>query len=36
MELWDGYLVDGTLANRDLVRGEPIPQSLRHALSDRV
>ena len=30
MEIWDGYWMDGTLANRDLVRGEPIPQGLYH------
>ena len=30
MEIWDGYRRDGTLANRDLVRGEPIPQGLYH------
>lgn len=34
MELWDGYLVDGTLANRDLVRGEPIPQGLYHLVCE--
>lgn len=34
MELWDGYFVDGTLANRDLVRGEPIPHGLYHLVSD--
>ena len=34
MELWDGYLVDGTLAGRDLVRGEPIPQGLYHLVSE--
>ena len=28
MEIWDGYLIDGTLANHDLVRGEPIPKGL--------
>ena len=27
MELWDAYYQDGTLANRDLVRGEPIPEA---------
>ena len=25
MEIWDAYYPDGTLAGRDLVRGEPIP-----------
>lgn len=34
MEIWDGYLFDGTLAKRDLVRGEPIPQGLYHLESD--
>ena len=28
MEIWDGYLEDETLANQDLVRGEPIPEGL--------
>ena len=34
MEIWDGYLKDGTLANRDLVRGEPIPKGLYHLVSE--
>ena len=34
MEIWDGYLKDGTLANCDLVRGEPIPQGLYHLVSE--
>ena len=34
MELWDGYLVDGTLANRDLIRGEPIPPGLYHLVCE--
>ena len=34
MEIWDGYLIDGTLANRDLVRGEPIPPGLYHIVSE--
>lgn len=34
MEIWDGYLKDGTLANRDLIRGEPIPQGLYHLVSE--
>ena len=34
MELWDAYLPDGTLAGRDLVRGEPIPEGLRHLVSE--
>ena len=28
MEIWDGYLSDGTRAGVDLVRGEPIPDGL--------
>ena len=28
MEIWDGYLADGTLAGIDLVRGEPIPDGI--------
>ena len=34
MELWDGYLKDGTLANVDLVRGEPIPDGLYHLVCE--
>jgi len=34
MEIWDGYLIDGTQANRDLVRGEPIPPGLYHLVSE--
>lgn len=34
MEIWDGYLIDGTLANRDLVRGEPIPKGLYHLVCE--
>ena len=34
MEIWDGYLNDGTLANQDLVRGEPIPKGLYHLVSE--
>lgn len=34
MEIWDGYFIDGTLANCDLVRGEPIPDGLYHLVSD--
>ncbi len=26
MELWDAYYADGSLAGRDLIRGEPIPE----------
>ncbi|MDE6742529.1 MAG: NUDIX domain-containing protein [Lachnospiraceae bacterium] len=34
MEIWDGYLIDGTLANYDLVRGKPIPKGLYHLVSE--
>ncbi len=34
MEIWDAYLIDGTLANQDLVRGEPIPKGLYHLVSE--
>lgn len=34
MEIWDGYLIDGTLANHDLVRGEPIPEGMYHLVSE--
>lgn len=34
MEIWDGYLIDGTLANQDLVRGELIPKGLYHLVSE--
>lgn len=34
MEIWDGYLADGSLGNRDLVRGEPIPEGLYHLVSE--
>ncbi len=30
MEIWDGYLKNGQLAGKDLVRGEPIPAGLYH------
>ena len=30
MELWDAYLEDGSLAGRDLVRGQPVPKGLYH------
>lgn len=33
-ELWDAYHADGTLAGCDLVRGEKIPNGLRHAVSE--
>ncbi len=34
MEIWDAYFRDGTPANRDLVRGEPIPDGLYHLVSE--
>lgn len=34
MEIWDGYLKDGSLANVDLVRGEPIPEGLYHLVCE--
>ena len=34
MEIWDGYLMDGTPANRDLLRGEPIPEGLYHLVCE--
>ncbi len=34
MEIWDAYLQDGTPANRDLVRGEPVPDGLYHLSCD--
>ncbi len=34
MELWDAYYEDGTLAGLDLVRGEKIPEGLRHAVAE--
>lgn len=34
MEIWDGFLQDGTLANVDLTRGEPIPTGIYHMVCD--
>jgi 8-oxo-dGTP pyrophosphatase MutT (NUDIX family) len=34
VEIWDAYLPDGSLAGCDLVRGEPIPEGLRHLVSE--
>ena len=34
MEIWDGYFVDGSLANVDLIRGEQIPKGLYHLVCD--
>ena len=32
MDVWNGYLADGSLPDRDLVRGEPAPKGLCHLL----
>lgn len=34
MELWDAYYADGSLAGRDLIRGEPIPEGLYHLVAE--
>lgn len=34
MEIWDGYWEDGSLANIDLVRGEPIPNGIYHMVCE--
>ena len=34
MELWDAYYPDGTKAEIDLVRGDPIPPQYRHAVTE--
>ena len=34
MEIWDGYWKDGSLANKDLVRGESIPNGLYHMVCE--
>ena len=34
MEIWDGYYKDGTLANIDLIRGEPVPVGLYHLVCE--
>lgn len=34
MEIWDGYYRNGTLANIDLIRGEPIPDGLYHLVCE--
>ncbi len=34
MEIWDGYLIDGTPANQDLRRGEPMPKGLYHLVCE--
>ena len=35
-EIWDGYLIDGSLAGRDLVRGEAIPEGLYHMVCEII
>ncbi len=34
MEIWDAYFKDGSLANRDLIRGEAIPEGLYHLVCE--
>ena len=34
MELWDAFYEDGTMAGKDLVRGESIPDGLYHKVSE--
>lgn len=34
MEIWDGYLKDGTHAGVDLIRGERIPKGLYHLVCE--
>ncbi len=34
MEIWDAYLPDGKKAGVDLIRGEPIPEGLRHLVCE--
>ena len=36
MEIWDAYLSDGTLAHRDLARGEPVPPGLYHLVCEAL
>ncbi len=36
MELWDAYHRDGTLAGKDLVRGDPIPNGLYHIICEAL
>ena len=36
MEIWDAYDQDGRRADRDLIRGEPIPQGLYHLVSEML
>ena len=32
MEIWDGYLIDGSLAGVDLIRGDKIPKVISYGL----
>ena len=34
MEIWDAYMADGTPANQQLIRGQPIPEGLYHLSCD--
>lgn len=34
MEVWDAYFADGRPANRELIRGEAIPEGLYHLTSE--
>ena len=34
VELWDAFYEDGTMAGKDLVRGEPVPDGLYHKVSE--
>lgn len=36
MEIWDGYLEDGTLAGMDLIRGKEIPKGLLHLVCEII
>ncbi len=36
MEIWDAYYKDETLAGKDLLRGEPIPDGLLHLVCDII
>lgn len=34
MEIWDGYFRDGTCANRDVIRGEALPDGVYHLVCE--
>lgn len=36
MEIWDGYLEDGTLSGMDLIRGEQIPEGQFHMVCEAL